>query len=66
MYRRMMASAEGFALDETAVNVDTSRLYHRTGNVNLGIGFAVLEYLAALHEDVATTSKVTLAEFSVC
>ena len=66
MYRRMLSSAEGFAVDETAVNVDTSRLYHRTGNVNLGIGFAVLEYLAALHEDVATTSKVTLAEFSVC
>jgi hypothetical protein len=53
-------------VDERPVTAGARRLYHRTGNVNLCIGFAVLEYLAVLHEDVATTSKVTLAEFSVC
>ena len=65
MYRRMLDSAEGFAVDESAVHIDTSRLQHRTGNVDLGVSCAVLEYLAALHDDTATTGKVTLDEFSV-
>ena len=52
-------------MDERPVTAGARRLHHRHDNVNLGLGCTVLEYLAALHEDVATTSKVTLDEFSV-